>query len=254
MEAVSYIAGEKFGAYPKCVCTAVANFMISFNDSLPNDEERNKWLKPLVPSIIGSRAESGYEDTDVLKRRSVFIADAVLRKFIPLMLDIAAGSYTECGKQGWAEVGAKLTSENAAMLRVLPMHYSFKELEGVATAVRYNLKDLPNYHIPLGLDGVVTKHNLFSTHDLQSFDKITDLTDPAVAAAYMSYAVLICIESIILKSIRLTDNVILVYYAAPYLLTLAKGCELTTYGIKNKLLDKFSKTCTDVVLELLTIK
>ena len=55
MEAASYIAGEPWSDHPACVCPAITDFMIAWNDNLPDDAARDRLLKPLLGVIIGTR-------------------------------------------------------------------------------------------------------------------------------------------------------------------------------------------------------
>ena len=46
MEAVAYVAGEPWSDAPKCACPVITAFLVSWNDSLPSDAERDRLLKP----------------------------------------------------------------------------------------------------------------------------------------------------------------------------------------------------------------
>src|SRR6185437_10624017 len=52
MEAVAYVAGEPWSDHPQCAFPVITSFMIAWNDGLPNDAERDRLLKPLVPQLI----------------------------------------------------------------------------------------------------------------------------------------------------------------------------------------------------------
>jgi len=131
MEMVSYIAGEPFSAHPSCACPVITEFMIALNDGMATDAERDRWIKPLVMDIAGSRAlrTDGSDDLDVLVKRSVIAGDAALRRFIPSTLDIASEAYTAHGD---AE-GAALAAKEAASLRSLPEQTTFERLKGAAS-------------------------------------------------------------------------------------------------------------------------
>ena len=126
MEAVSYIAGEEFSEHPECACPVVTAFMISLNDSL-RDEDRDRWIKPLIPSIIGSRVllENGQEDIDVQVKRALVAGDAALRQFIPFTLDQASVLFAAKDETAIAN----LCSDYAATLRALPEQTTLHELE-----------------------------------------------------------------------------------------------------------------------------
>ena len=49
MEAAAYVAGEPWSDHPVCACPVITAFMIAWNDALPNDAERDRLLKPLIP-------------------------------------------------------------------------------------------------------------------------------------------------------------------------------------------------------------
>jgi hypothetical protein len=82
MEAVAYVAGEKWGDTPECACPVIGAFMRSWNDSL-DDEARNRLLKPLVPRLVGSKATPEIEE-----RRSYMALDWLIRVFTPKWLDM----------------------------------------------------------------------------------------------------------------------------------------------------------------------
>lgn len=66
MEAVSYVAGEPWSDAPQCACPVITAFMVSWNDSLPSDADRDRLLKPLIPLIVGTRSTPEVEQ----RRRS----------------------------------------------------------------------------------------------------------------------------------------------------------------------------------------
>ena len=61
MEAAAYIAGEKWSDAPACVCPSIRDFMVGWNDGLPNDAERDRLLKPLLPFVINTRSTAKIE-------------------------------------------------------------------------------------------------------------------------------------------------------------------------------------------------
>jgi hypothetical protein len=83
MEAVAYIAGEKFSDHPQCACPVIASFMRSWNDSLRTDEDRNRLLKPLISKVIGTRGSKALE-----KRRSMAALDWYIRVWLPAWLKL----------------------------------------------------------------------------------------------------------------------------------------------------------------------
>lgn len=84
MEAVAFVAGEKWGDSPQCSCPVISAFLRSWNDSLPNNAERDRLLKPLIPSLIGTRASKEIET-----RRSLMAADWLVRVHTPAWLRLA---------------------------------------------------------------------------------------------------------------------------------------------------------------------
>jgi hypothetical protein len=80
LEAVSYIAGEKFSDHPQCASPVIAAFMRNWNDALP-DDERNALLLPLIPRLVGTRGSEALEH-----RRSLMAADWLVRTHTPAWL------------------------------------------------------------------------------------------------------------------------------------------------------------------------
>ena len=83
MEAVSYVSGEPWSDHPKCACPVIAAFMRSWNDSLPNDVERDRLLKPLIHDLVDSKSTPRVEE-----RRSYLALDWLVRVFTPKWLDM----------------------------------------------------------------------------------------------------------------------------------------------------------------------
>ncbi len=119
MEMVSYIAGERFSAHPFCACPVITAFMIRWNDDLPDNAARDRWIKPLVLEIVGSRAlrADGTDDTEVLVRRAFLCADAACRQFAPLAFEAAGRALALAGLIDHAAEMAK----HAAQMRALPV-------------------------------------------------------------------------------------------------------------------------------------
>lgn len=138
MEAVSYIAGEEFSSHPICACPVITEFMISFNDILPDNATRDRWIKPLIPAIVNSRVlqADGFEDEGALTKRALVAGNAALRWFIPLELDMVAGYFAECEHSIWIKYCAELAAAAAATLRALPEQTTFESL-GEATQATY---------------------------------------------------------------------------------------------------------------------
>ncbi len=83
MELVAWVAGEPWSDAPQCACPVITAFVVSWNDSLPNDEDRDRLLKPLIPSIVGTRSTPAVEE-----RRSYMALDWLIRVHTPKWLDL----------------------------------------------------------------------------------------------------------------------------------------------------------------------
>ena len=179
MEAVSYIAGERFSSHPVCACPVITGFMISFNDTLPDNAARDRWIKPLIPAIVGSRVfqANGSEDEDVLMRRSLIAGDAALRRFVPFTLDIVAQSFAEYSSGAWAIDGAQFFTRRAAWLRALPEQTSFEDLTLAARTVFVDLADTANCA------------DLYALGDFYAFGDLSTLGDIAELADLVATAV-----------------------------------------------------------------
>ena len=84
MELVSWVAGEPWSDAPECACPVITAFMVSWNDSLPSDADRDRLLKPLIPFIVGTRSTPEIE-----RRRSLMAADWLVRVHTPAWLRAA---------------------------------------------------------------------------------------------------------------------------------------------------------------------
>ena len=185
MEAVSYVAGERFSSHPKCACPVITAFMISFNDTLPDNAARGRWIKPLIPAIVGSRVfqADGKKDKDVLLRRSLIAGDAALRCFIPFTLDIAAESFARCGEKVWAKDSVRVSTEGAATLRALPEQTSF---EGLTLAARTARADLSVPADLAVLADLAVRTDLAALADIAALADLDALANFAGCAAFPS--------------------------------------------------------------------
>ena len=184
MEAVSYIAGEQFSAYPECACPIITAFMISFNDTLFDNAARDRWIKPLIPAIVGSRVfqAGGTEDKDVLMRRSLIAGDAAVRRFVPFTLDIVAQSFAEYSNEAWAIDGAKFFSGRAAWLRALPEQTSFEDLTLAARSVFVDLADVAGCADITGCAGSSGRNDFYAFGDLSALGDFADLASKVATA------------------------------------------------------------------------
>lgn len=83
MEAVAYIAREPWADHPACACPVITTFMIRWNDTLPTDADRDRLLKPLIPSLVGTRADATIE-----QRRAFMVLDWLMRVYVPMFLEL----------------------------------------------------------------------------------------------------------------------------------------------------------------------
>jgi hypothetical protein len=84
MEAVSYVAGEPWSDAPQCACPVLTAFMVTWNDALPSDADRDRLLKPLIPLLVGTRSTPAVE-----QRRATMAADWLIRVHTPAWLRLA---------------------------------------------------------------------------------------------------------------------------------------------------------------------
>jgi hypothetical protein len=84
MEAVAYVAGEAWSDAPQCACPVITAFMVSWNDGLPTDADRDRLLKPLIPLIVGTRSTPAVE-----QKRATMSADWLIRTYTPAFLRLA---------------------------------------------------------------------------------------------------------------------------------------------------------------------
>jgi hypothetical protein len=79
LEAVAYVAGEKWSDHPACVSPVIATFGRSWNDSLPDNAARDRLLKPLIPLMIGTATGPLDEETRGPGWRRIGCAVCILR-------------------------------------------------------------------------------------------------------------------------------------------------------------------------------
>jgi hypothetical protein len=81
LEAVSWIAGERWSDHPSCASVVLGTFGRNLNDALP--AETRQQLIPLAPQIVGT-AGDGLDET-----RSYMALDWLIRTYTPAWLDLA---------------------------------------------------------------------------------------------------------------------------------------------------------------------
>ena len=270
MEAVSYIAGEQFSAYPECACPIITAFMITFNDSLPDNAARDRWVKPLIPALAGSRVfqADGMEDADVLVRRSLIAGDAALRCFIPLTLDIAAESFSHTTSLHWEnDSAAKIATERAAWLRALPKQTSFEGLAVAARAALVVCDDLVVYGDLVAQDAFVDFVAFVTRADLTVLVDFTALADRAAPVIRTDLADFADRASLVARAAFIAQSVHTVPYAEAVsdlldLATLASGgCRSSiadlaadTAHAEMGRADQINEARVAVVLEMLAVQ
>ena len=114
MEAVAFIAGEPWSDAPKCACPVITRFMVNWNDSLPNDEDRTRLLKPLITKIVGTRSTP-----EVELARVMLCIDWFCREQIPAWFDLVPALH-----------------EHAKTLRAAKPIQDWKDFDAIATTLR----------------------------------------------------------------------------------------------------------------------
>jgi len=113
MEAAAYVAGEPWSDHPACACPVITEFMISWNDSLPNDADRDRLLKPLIPLIVGTRSTKEVEE-----RRSYMALDWLIRVYTPKWLDMVPALHERAKELRELDAIVDMAGATAAGVRV----------------------------------------------------------------------------------------------------------------------------------------
>src|SRR5262245_15070283 len=92
MEAVAYISGEPHSDHPKCASRTITAFLITWNDALPSDADRNRVIRPLLPLVVDTTAGKAIE-----LRRSYMALDWLLRECAPTFLALTP-KLADCAK------------------------------------------------------------------------------------------------------------------------------------------------------------
>ena len=112
LEAVACVAGEPHTDHPQCVCPVLAAFGRGWNDGLENDDEREKWLKPFLTRLVGTRGSA-----ELSERRAWMALDWLIRVHGPAWMDLTES-----------------LREHAAILRALPPQTSNQDLQSSKAA------------------------------------------------------------------------------------------------------------------------
>ena len=81
MEMVAWLAGEAHSDKPERACPVIASLVRACNDSM-SDPARNRYLRPLVPQLVQTRA-----DRRVEQARGMLAIDCLVRQLLPRWLD-----------------------------------------------------------------------------------------------------------------------------------------------------------------------
>lgn len=81
MEMVAWLAGESHSDEPACACPVIGAVVRCLNDALPSAAERERLLRPLVPTLVNSRSTPTIEQA-----RALLLADWAARKIAPAIL------------------------------------------------------------------------------------------------------------------------------------------------------------------------
>lgn len=80
MEMVAWLAGEPHGDEPQCACPVLAAMVRACNDAI-GDHLRDRFIRPLVPLLIHTRADAAVE-----RARGFVAVDGLLRTLLPRWL------------------------------------------------------------------------------------------------------------------------------------------------------------------------
>ncbi len=106
MEMVAWLAGEAHSDQPRCACPVIAAFVRALNDLLPDDGERTRLLRPLVPKFVNTAGTAQDE-----RRRGFVVLDGTVRQLLPLcMRALRRGHEAEV-----FDVAPSITDEASAM-------------------------------------------------------------------------------------------------------------------------------------------
>lgn len=82
MEMVAWLAGEEHTDDPHCACSVIASYVRAFNDSLPSDIHRERYLRRLLPRLVNSRG-----DVRLRRQRAFRVVDHGVRVLAPMLFE-----------------------------------------------------------------------------------------------------------------------------------------------------------------------
>ena len=109
MEAVAWVTHQEWSDSPPCVCPVLGAFMRVWNDGLPNDAERTRLLKPLIPDLIKTKGSEALE-----ARRATMATEWLVRVHAPAWLGLAKldkQARDAAWDAAWAAALSKTTNE-----------------------------------------------------------------------------------------------------------------------------------------------
>lgn len=109
MEMVAWLKGEAHSDEPGCACPVLGALVRACNDAM-SDAQRNRFLRPLVPILVDTRATAAVE-----RARGLVAVDGLVRTLLPMWL------------------GNKRRHTEAKLLADLP---PIERLEDIRTALR----------------------------------------------------------------------------------------------------------------------
>ncbi len=112
LEAAAYVAREPHSDHPECVSPTISDFLRTWNDTLPSDEERNRLLIPLIPEIIGTGGTLTHE-----RQRREMVLNWALREYTPAWLRLAgliSHADAVSALPSWANLSAARAAARAA--------------------------------------------------------------------------------------------------------------------------------------------
>ena len=81
MEMVAWLAGEAHSDEPRCACPVVSALVRACNDAM-SDPSRKRYLRPLVPQLVHTRANATVE-----RLRGLLAIDCLVRRLLPRWLE-----------------------------------------------------------------------------------------------------------------------------------------------------------------------
>lgn len=152
MELAAYLAGEPHSDEPKCVDPTIRDLMIRWNDRLPDDEARTRWLLDLIPLTLGT---AGSEELS--QRRSWACADWLIRECLPLFLDLHEKTQEHALR---LRLFPQVTIENIEEVQIL-----VNDAQEITRSLKYNDTDVYDAATSVDVSCVAKKQALTSVSE-----------------------------------------------------------------------------------------